>query len=239
METTIPLPLVPFVDIPLDNPFQKGITREQVASLGCIYFAVQDSFVKKLLGFLKQHVAIQSYVNVTAITSTDDVLSILDSGARKIFVQPSQYESFKSYGDRVALAAPQDGTYSGEISSGGILISSNGDMSGCESLLQKYAEAKASPSFLLADSGVNLQACIVLAKQYSAVVVVPSSMLTMENNAEKGCLSVPMFIGSSWTSDRSDNLIPTIVTDERGIALGLVYSSQESLAESLKTGTGM
>ena len=50
---------------------------------------------------------------------------------------------------------------------------------------------------------------------------------------------MPELVGASWISDRADQLIPTVVTDERGIALGLVYSSQESLAESLKTGTGV
>jgi phosphoribosyl-ATP pyrophosphohydrolase/phosphoribosyl-AMP cyclohydrolase/histidinol dehydrogenase len=41
------------------------------------------------------------------------------------------------------------------------------------------------------------------------------------------------------TSDRPDGLFTTLVTDERGIALGLVYSSEESVAESLKTGRGV
>ncbi|TNE91708.1 MAG: histidinol dehydrogenase [Deltaproteobacteria bacterium] len=40
-------------------------------------------------------------------------------------------------------------------------------------------------------------------------------------------------------SDRPDGLFPTVVTDERGVALGLCYSSRESLAEALRTGTGV
>ncbi|KAI9853208.1 MAG: trifunctional histidinol dehydrogenase [Vezdaea acicularis] len=40
-------------------------------------------------------------------------------------------------------------------------------------------------------------------------------------------------------SDRDDGLIPTIVTNELGVALGLVYSSKASVEESLKTGRGV
>lgn len=43
----------------------------------------------------------------------------------------------------------------------------------------------------------------------------------------------------SATSDREDGLFPTVVTDESGIALGLVYSNKESVAESLKMGRGV
>lgn len=40
-------------------------------------------------------------------------------------------------------------------------------------------------------------------------------------------------------SDRADGLWPTIVTDARGVALGLAYSSTESLAEALDSGRGV
>lgn len=40
-------------------------------------------------------------------------------------------------------------------------------------------------------------------------------------------------------SDRSDGLWPTVVTDEHGVALGLTYSSAESLRQALETGRGV
>ncbi|MFG0245888.1 MAG: phosphoribosyl-ATP diphosphatase [Phycisphaerales bacterium JB052] len=40
-------------------------------------------------------------------------------------------------------------------------------------------------------------------------------------------------------SDRPDRLWPTVVCDERGTTLGLVYSSLESVRESISTGTGV
>ncbi|MEO1585148.1 MAG: phosphoribosyl-ATP diphosphatase [Planctomycetota bacterium] len=40
-------------------------------------------------------------------------------------------------------------------------------------------------------------------------------------------------------SDRPDGLIPTVVADTSGIALGLVYSSRESVRQSIDTGRGV
>jgi phosphoribosyl-AMP cyclohydrolase len=40
-------------------------------------------------------------------------------------------------------------------------------------------------------------------------------------------------------SDRPDGLFPTVVVDERGTALGLVYSSKESIKESVSTLRGV
>jgi phosphoribosyl-ATP pyrophosphohydrolase / phosphoribosyl-AMP cyclohydrolase / histidinol dehydrogenase len=104
--------------------------------------------------------------------------------------------------------------------------------------LKSCKESKVSTIFLSTTSTNNMQAVVDLARENSVVAVIPAAHLTMENASTKDLLSVPAVIAASWTSDRSDHLIPTIVTDERGIALGLVYSNQESLSESLKTGTG-
>ncbi|MGJ8637492.1 MAG: phosphoribosyl-ATP diphosphatase [Phycisphaerales bacterium] len=43
----------------------------------------------------------------------------------------------------------------------------------------------------------------------------------------------------SLRSDRDDGLWPTVVCDERGGALGLVYSNLQSVRESIETGTGV
>jgi phosphoribosyl-ATP pyrophosphohydrolase / phosphoribosyl-AMP cyclohydrolase / histidinol dehydrogenase len=39
--------------------------------------------------------------------------------------------------------------------------------------------------------------------------------------------------------DQHTGLYATSVTDERGVSLGLVWSSDESMAEALRTGTGV
>lgn len=46
-------------------------------------------------------------------------------------------------------------------------------------------------------------------------------------------------IAAPLTSDRPDGLWPTVITDERGIALGLAWSSRESLREAVKQKRGI
>jgi phosphoribosyl-ATP pyrophosphohydrolase len=41
------------------------------------------------------------------------------------------------------------------------------------------------------------------------------------------------------TSDRTDGLWPTVVTDEAGIAIGFAYSSRDSVREAVRTGRGV
>lgn len=46
-------------------------------------------------------------------------------------------------------------------------------------------------------------------------------------------------IAAPLRSDRADGLWPTVIVDEQGVALGLAYSSVESLCEAVRTGRGV
>lgn len=54
-----------------------------------------------------------------------------------------------------------------------------------------------------------------------------------------GALDLADAIAAPLTTDRPDGLWPTIVCDERGVALGLAYSSAASLREAVATRTGV
>ena len=54
-----------------------------------------------------------------------------------------------------------------------------------------------------------------------------------------GRLDLGEAIAAPLTSDRPDGLIPTIVSDERGTALGLVYSSKASIAAAVNERRGI
>jgi phosphoribosyl-ATP pyrophosphohydrolase len=55
----------------------------------------------------------------------------------------------------------------------------------------------------------------------------------------KGQLSLAEAFAAPLASDRADGLWPTVVVDERGTALGLVYSNLESLRAALERGQGI
>jgi phosphoribosyl-AMP cyclohydrolase / phosphoribosyl-ATP pyrophosphohydrolase len=54
-----------------------------------------------------------------------------------------------------------------------------------------------------------------------------------------GRLDLADAIAAPLTSDRSDGLWPTVVVDENGVALGLAWSSRESLREAVRTRRGV
>jgi len=234
MDTTLPLPFLPAVDLaksPTDSI--QGLTSIQLSYLGSVYLVATEENIEVLFQFLQKNVSVETHVDVTAIGSSEDIVSILDAGARKIFVNSSQREPLKSYGDRVVSIYQKDvSTYTS-----GVVLDSGEDASACRTVLELLKASKTSPVFLTSTTS-DLESFVRLASEFSAVPIIPATKLTLEK-PEKGQVSVPALIGGSWISDRVDKLVPTVVTDERGISLGLVYSSQQSLAESLKTGTGV
>ncbi|KAJ5756361.1 hypothetical protein N7533_005904 [Penicillium manginii] len=74
--------------------------------------------------------------------------------------------------------------------------------------------------------------------QQGAIAIVPSQTLTVERDAA-GQISAAKLIASRAVTDQANGLYATSVTDERGSCLGMVWSSDESIAEALRTGTGV
>ncbi|KUJ24268.1 histidine biosynthesis trifunctional-protein [Mollisia scopiformis] len=231
MDTILPLPFLPSVDLAspptADSP---GFTRKQLSYLGCVHFVATDSNIDQLMIFLQRHVSIEAYVDVSGISSEEDIITILDSGARKVFVTAGQLNGLTKFEDRVIPIVSAEDTKTETSYPNGVLVSST-DVRSTRSKLQALTQQKTSPIFF-----TSSQDHVELAKVSAAIPIIPFNSLTISG---EGKISVPELIASSWTSDRPDGLIPTVVTDERGIALGLVYSGQESLGESLKTGTGV
>jgi phosphoribosyl-AMP cyclohydrolase / phosphoribosyl-ATP pyrophosphohydrolase len=54
-----------------------------------------------------------------------------------------------------------------------------------------------------------------------------------------GAIDLADAIAAPLATDRPDRLVPTVVADEQGRALGLVYSSRESLREAVRLGVGV
>ena len=203
METKLPLPFLPSVDLGREPLSTDGLTGNQLSYLGCVYLAANNSSVDKLLQFLQSDVSIEAYVDVRSIDSIDDVVSILDSGARKVFVNAPQLKALKSYGERVlpALSAlggnPSDPDYKE-----GLLFSPE-NFSAVKPALENLTASKVSPIFLLASEIGDFQASVEIAKEFSAIAIIPATQLSVDNS-RKELISVPAIIGSSWTSDRPE-----------------------------------
>ena len=241
METILPLPFLIHVPIPPGLAKLEGLRREEVSALGCVYIEPEPRMLEKVHRFLRRHsYEFWPFFDVSALESKDDVVSLLDGGARKIFVKPDWLLDFAEFGSRVAPIVSGSSTLVLEAATEHGLLITQFDPSKCD--VEKFAEAckaKRLPFlFIKPASGTNYEQFVHVAKKCGAIPILTSTELTADKH-DASRLPVSKVIASYWQSDRPDGLIPTVVCDEVGIALGLVYTSEESVRESLRTCTGV
>lgn len=236
MDTTCPLPFLPSVDITDDTlDSEESLTRTQLAYLGCVHITATPDSMGALLHFLSKHISsIEAYVDVSQIDSVDDVIAILNAGAKKIFCLSTIFKNSESFGNRVVPIL-----HKGDSSQAypyGVLLEAP-TLEETEAGLKKLSTWNTTPIYITTTS-TDEDAIIALAKDFSAVPVIPAKNLTI-NRASQTKISIPALIAGTWRSDREDKLVPTMVVTETGVALGLVYSDHESVGESLRIGQGV
>ncbi|AEO54063.1 hypothetical protein MYCTH_2296153 [Thermothelomyces thermophilus ATCC 42464] len=242
METTLPLPFLVSVNVPPGLGGEKeGLKREEVSCLGCVFFEVAPPTFDKILRFLSRHnTEFQSFFDVTRLESRDDVVTLLDAGARKVFVRPEQLPDFAEFGSRVAavVSGGDVSNLSSADTERGLLVSGF-DQSAPDAarFAEEVKTKKIGSLFIKPVAGTNLRDFVQLAAECSAIPILPSTGLSSKPQDDK--LAVSQILAATWKSDRPDGLVPTVVVDEHDTALGLVYSSEESVGEALKTQTGV
>lgn len=75
-------------------------------------------------------------------------------------------------------------------------------------------------------------------KRIGATFVIPDAHLTLDHTSATQLNVADAFL-APITSDRPDGLFPTVVSSQSGQTLGLVYSSDASVKESITTGKGV
>ncbi|KAF6833370.1 histidinol dehydrogenase [Colletotrichum plurivorum] len=240
METTLPFPFLISVAVPPGLAKLDGLDREQVSVLGAPFFEANDATLEKFLRFLKQHNAeFRGYFDVTGITSGDDVVSLLDAGARMVFVAPENLAQYEEFGSRVGSVLKTAEVSTTAASKHAVLVK-DFDSTVCDlaSFIERCKVEKLPNLFIKPIPGTNLEHFVDIAKQCNAIPILPSDGLTAAKE-QTAKLSLTKVISSFWKSDRPDGLIPTVVCDESGTALGLAYSSAESVGEAVRTRTGI
>lgn len=241
MESTLPLPFLVGVNVPPGLGGEKeGLSRDEVSCLGCVFFEVAPQTFEKIIRFLQRHnTEFHPYFDVTRLESRDDIVTLLDAGARKVFVRPEQLPDFAEFGSRVAPVVT--GTSASQLASAtehGLLVSEfDATAAEADQFIEQSKAKKVESFFIKPVAGADLEKFISVAAQINAFPILPSTGVTSKDQAGK--LAVPKILAASWKSDRADGLIPTVVVDEHDTALGLVYSSEESVGEALRTQTGV
>ncbi|XXH02450.1 Transcription initiation factor TFIID subunit 9 [Hypoxylon texense] len=244
METTLPLPFLISVDVPpswASGEESQGLNQEEVSCLGCVFIEVTQQKFDKLLKHLDQlnSAAFRAYFDATGLESKDDIITLLDHGARKVFVQPERLSEFAEFGRRVAPAVSKLNKLPSNTQNG--LLLKDFDQRSCDvSGFMETSKATKMPTLYIKPIQDTIYDHFVdICSQLSAIPIIPSTELTTNKQEAEKKIFVPKLFSVAWKSDRPDKLLPTVVCDEAGVALGLVYSSEESVAESLRTKTGV
>jgi phosphoribosyl-ATP pyrophosphohydrolase / phosphoribosyl-AMP cyclohydrolase / histidinol dehydrogenase len=241
METTLPLPFLTSVAVPPGLARLPGLSREEVSILGCPFFEVKTPLppIEKFWRFLKRHnTEFHTHFDATAVESPEDVISLLDRGARRVFVEPAKLSLYEEFGARVLPAVSTVNLAA--ATQNGLLIKEF-DPSACdvEAFAKDAKQKKIGNLFLKPTDGADLQELIRVAQAANAIAILPSTSLTTDKEDKEGRLPLGKVVSSYWKSDRPDGLIPTVVCNESGVALGLAYTSEESLVEAIRTQAGV
>jgi phosphoribosyl-ATP pyrophosphohydrolase/phosphoribosyl-AMP cyclohydrolase/histidinol dehydrogenase len=236
--------LLAAIDLPTYAQSTRGLDAQALTFVGAVFTRVTDDAVDQTLSHLQKSVGrFSNYLRVDSLTSTNDIISLLDAGAAKVFVTRTQLDELKTLNidqDRLVLCLPgnsreeiieaiagtQVDIYSHQVE----------DVSLLEAWLKEYGTDR--PNVFASFAKPKLDEILTIAK-LSAIPIIPAEALTVDVQKEPTSISVAKLVMANATSDRPDGLYTTLVTDERGVALGLVYSSEESVAESLRTGRGV
>ena len=244
------------VSVDLKN-LNNGIDLKTISYLERLHITVLPESIENALLFLQSYSGLLNiYCDCYAISDPKQIVSVLDAGSVKVFLNQSTlrgvldrnlvtHSDFKrlalclgrSTEDRVeeqveeAISATRSISQEAKASLG--LCGSPEDSS---QLLACTREKKLASQVYIQCMADSDQRFTALVKQ-GCVVVIPAQSLTTDPAGKE--FPVHRLFTDLLHSDRPDGLFPTVVTDERGTCLGLVYSNQESIGKALQTGCGV
>ena len=238
------------VSVHWDKP-DEDLDWKTISYLGSLKIQAKEDTFEHVLCFVQQRAReFKIYCDCRALSTSDQIIELLNAGCVKVFLSQSllhtlfEDKAFSlDYVDRLVLYMDSDlpddveksiDDYSQRSKA---QLSFAGNLRQCESLQAKaknahlYRELYAVLVDPLAEGAVNL-----LKRDLN--VILASSRLC-DHYPSDGRLELHRLITDIAQSDRPDGLIPTIVADERGVSLGLVYSSRESIAKAIELGRGV
>ncbi|GIZ42378.1 hypothetical protein CKM354_000565100 [Cercospora kikuchii] len=237
-------PFLAAIDLESYEGVEQIQDSKELAYTGGLVTTVTTSNLEKAFTLLKDAVArFPVYLVVFGLNTQQDVVDLLDAGAAKVFVRSQQAAELKNVKgldlSRVVYcptASVGEDTQAVDGTSFGLLLQNVGSIENVSNILKELGKNR--PPVYVSKQHITEQEAIELGRQ-DAVPIIPASQLSIDAEASPQGIRVASLLLAQVKSDRPDGLFTTLVTDERGVALGLVYSNEESVAESLRSGRGV
>lgn len=234
-----------------------GLSLQQVSYLGACLIRTAPETIESTSSFLRQNFArFAICVDVRQLKAWKDVVDILNTGAAKVFVTFEQLKVLAQEPtitpDRLVLTISP--------------INPKTDITKLKAFLHDDARWKTAEWAFDGDKGKDYvddvlkdlanyppssdqtiyvtvtneaEGFEMLHKYPGDTLIVSSERLTFDSAKDEQLIPAAQLLLAGASADRKTGLYATTVVDERGVALGLVWSSKESVSEALKTGSGV
>jgi phosphoribosyl-ATP pyrophosphohydrolase/phosphoribosyl-AMP cyclohydrolase/histidinol dehydrogenase len=236
-----------------------GLSLQEVAYFGNCLIEVNPETLNDATTFLHENFGkLAVYFDVRKVKGWTEVIDLLNAGASKIFVTFEQLKVLSQEPtitpDRLVLTIS--------------LENPKTDLKKLKSFLDEHTQWKRSQWAFDGERGKDYIDSVLtelenyppsqdqtiyirvkkgsdgteLLHQYPGdALIVSSERLTLDQTKKGHGELIPAtdLILAGASADRKTGLYATTVVDERSIALGMVWSSKESILEALKTGTGV
>jgi phosphoribosyl-ATP pyrophosphohydrolase/phosphoribosyl-AMP cyclohydrolase/histidinol dehydrogenase len=237
-------PYLAAIDLSTYAGYDHLQSTKELAYTGGIVSTVTPANLDAAFALLKDTVArLPVYLEVSAVESQQDIIDLLDAGAHKIFVHGKQAAALRDVQtldlSRVVYcptASVGEDTAAIDGSPFGLFLQNVNHIQTVSTTLHHLGKNR--PPVYVSKAHFTEEEAIELCQQ-DAVPIIPAQRLSLEAAPSADYVRVASLLLAQVKSDRPDGLFTTLVTDERGIALGLVYSNEESVAESLRSGRGV
>ena len=236
----------------------NGLALKTVSYLHRVHITATPETQQDAVAFIRENFNHYSiYCDCTVLDSLDDILSLLNNGGAKVFVTFWQMKAIvendllvDQYLDRLVISFDH-------------LITGGEPEETARSILSKVTAFSPDIPIAIQLQGVrdwklletmsrisnyprryvtlahNIHHDYIRAAKDGHVAIVPASELTTDPKKHPNLVPIHFLITSAISSDRPDGLFPTVVNDENGITLGLVYSNEKSIEVALQTGRGV
>ena len=245
----------------LPSSGDNGIALKTISYLHRVHITATPQTQQDAIAFLRKNFDHYSiYCDCTASESLEDILSLLNNGCAKVFVASWQIKAIVEH--RLLVGKDLDRlviSFDSSISEGGREETAVNILSKIKALIPDTPigiQIRGVHDWKLLDTmnrmskteyypgryvtlAHNIQNDYIRAVKDGYVAIIPASKLTTDPEKYPDLVPAHVLITSAIRSDRPDGLFPTIVTDENGISLGLVYSNEKSIEVALQTGRGV
>ena len=235
-----------------------GLEFKTVCFLNRVYFSVSPTTLDKAALLLHDHFSqCVCYINVTSLRNLEDVIMLLDKGASKIIITAEQHQRLDAeYGiaepGRIIISIDHAKTSeSNHLATFKETIQfTSHSVHGFH--LQNFLP-NSSPThgddvarlfspqapIYISLTTYTIDSYRIASRDPRNVQIIPAQAVTTDSVQNPSLIPVEILIADAIKTDRPDGLYPTVVVNEHGVCLGLVYSSLKSIVASLNTGRGV